>query len=151
MWKIWLIIFFLFITAEFLRHDYFFLWLATGALITLFTSLIISNVFIILIIFLGISFISSFLLSGRIPSKFKKLETSSFTTETLIGSQGKVIRNIGPTTLQSGLVKLDGEIWSAISSTNKSISRGSLVEVTSVEGVRLTVFPIQDKRKKEEI
>ena len=85
------------------------------------------------------------------PSAFSKIKTTSFTTADLIGTHGKVTRTIGPSTLQSGLVKLDNETWAAISAVNKTIPKGSLVEVVSVEGVRLAVCPHQNHTKKEEI
>lgn len=151
MWKVWFIIFLLFMMIEFLRHDHFFLWFAIGSLITLFTSFIITNLFVLFIIFLSTSFILSLLFSKRMPSAFRKLSTASFTTADLIGTHGKVVKTIGANTLQSGLVKLDNETWTAISAINKVIPKGSLVEVVSIEGVRLTVLPLRNHAKKEEI
>ncbi len=73
--------------------------------------------------------------------KSHKLKNTKITTDNLIGSTGKVIKKIGPNSLNNGLIKLDGEVWVASSQNNKSIPKGETVVVTRIEGVRAIVLP----------
>lgn len=45
--------------------------------------------------------------------------------------------------MQVGQVKLNGQMWSAVCRENETVSRGSLVEVKAIEGVKLIVAPAE--------
>ncbi|MEA4874567.1 NfeD family protein [Anaerorhabdus sp.] len=58
----------------------------------------------------------------------------------VIGQQAKLLEAITPD--QWGLVKIQGVEWHAISSDTKSIEKGVLVEVLSIEGSKVIVKKI---------
>lgn len=113
-----------------------------GALFALLASLFIDNVLIQTAIFILVSFVS--LLSMRpFFSAMLRGETVSTNTDRMIGTQFR---------LDNDLVKdkwyqqpVNNNTWSIVSSTNKEISKGTLVEVISIDGVKLVVKEIKEK------
>lgn len=67
--------------------------------------------------------------------KLIKSNDTASNVQSLIGQKGISIEKIIP--LQFGQVKLNGEIWTAISS--EEIEAATLVEVVAIEGVKLKV------------
>lgn len=59
--------------------------------------------------------------------------------ETLIGRETETIMPLAPT----GLVKLDGENWSAHSAGDENIAAGRRIRVTGVQGLTLIVEPAE--------
>jgi membrane-bound serine protease (ClpP class) len=59
----------------------------------------------------------------------------------LVGTVGKVIENLNP----SGLIKIHGEIWKAVSDDKKTVKKGSNVEILKVEGLLLYVKKVKDR------
>lgn len=57
----------------------------------------------------------------------------------LIGKKGKVIKDI---TDNPGQIKVGGEVWTAISSSDDSITKGTEVEILKIDGVKLIVKSI---------
>ena len=57
-------------------------------------------------------------------------------SNSLIGKQAKVTKAIGA---EPGLVKIEGEIWTAVSENNVQIEKDSEVEVLKIDGVKLVV------------
>ena len=143
MWKVWLIVAVIFAITEVCYNGFFLLWFSIGALVALITSLFLHNFLLESIIFLTVSFILLLTLKKYFIKKLSNKKTFATNTNQLIGSHGTVIKHIGQNNLESGLVKLDGEVWSAISDSNHSISEGSLVEVKAIKGVRLIVTSIK--------
>lgn len=144
MWEVWLIIAIIFAIAAFCYSGFFLLWFAIGALVALISSLFLHNLLVESIIFLVISFILLLTLTQYFTRKFASKKTFVTNTDKLIGSRGIVTKCIGQNNLESGLVKLDGEIWSAISDSNEAIAEGSLVKVKAIKGVRLIVTNIRN-------
>lgn len=67
--------------------------------------------------------------------KLIKSNDTASNVQSLIGQKGMSIEKIIP--LQYGQVKLNGEIWTAVSS--EEIESATLVEVVAIEGVKLIV------------
>lgn len=148
MWQLWFLIAIIFAIAQFYYKGSFLLWFIIGALITLISSLFLHHLLLESIIFLIISFILFLTLTPYLTSKFTSSKALTTNTDKLIGRHGIVIKPIGQTHLESGLIRLDGEIWSAVSISNDIISVGSFVEVYSVKGVRLIVTPVKNNTHK---
>ena len=58
----------------------------------------------------------------------------------MVGTIGIVIENLNP----EGLIKTHGEIWKALSLDNKTIKKGSVVKIISVEGLLIHVMQIEN-------
>ncbi|WP_054738598.1 NfeD family protein [Cellulosilyticum ruminicola] len=110
----------------------------------LITSFFTSNLIIQTVIFLIVSLILLITLTKRITKKLSQQSTIATNIDGLIGKKGIVIEAIGKNSLEPGLVKLDGEVWTATSLHDEVIEKGSLVEIKKINGVRLIVSSIQN-------
>lgn len=93
------------------------------------------------LLFYGLSF---FLLTFYFP--LHKKASSKYTTQLtdLLKQKGVVTRYVGTHYLQSGLVKLDGEVWPAKSSYKHGIAAGTPVSIQSIQGIYLIVQPLTE-------
>ena len=73
--------------------------------------------------------------SWYFTKKDKKIETNAYS---IIGKTGIVTQDINPTH-SVGQVKISNEIWSAKTSDNSIIKKGSQIEVVSIDGVKAVV------------
>ena len=116
------------------------IWFVVSALLALFVSLITDNLFIQFGIF---SVIGVLLLIFTKPTLTRLLKTKQEKTnlDRIIGMKGIVIKDITPIT--NGEVKVDGKVWTAISSDN--LKEGDIVEVLEINSVKLKVKKGDDK------
>ena len=80
-------------------------------------------------------------LARRLDQQSPKLEVGS---GRWVGRQGVVVEAIPKGPGQTGMIRLDREVWRAESSLDIPIAVGSTVLVTRVDGVRLVVLPITE-------
>ena len=80
-------------------------------------------------------------LSRRIDRRAPRLEVGA---GRWVGRQGVVVEAIPAGPGQSGMIRLDREVWRAESSLEVPIAVGSTVLVTRVDGVRLVVLPVTE-------
>lgn len=73
-----------------------------------------------------------------IVTKFFKAKDVAMNSESVIGKNAVVIKEID-NLHGKGQVKVAGEIWSAVSSTDENIEEGATVVVLKIEGVKLIV------------
>lgn len=139
MWLFWLVVAIVFAIAKMFNSGFFLLWFSVGALVSLFVSLISSNIVIQLLVFLIVSFTLLVSLSKYFSNHFTKEDSFPTNIDTLIGKSGLVLESIGENLTEVGQVKLDGEIWSAISSDSTAIDKGEQVIIDEIRGVRLVV------------
>lgn len=78
-----------------------------------------------------------------IKKVFKSNDTST-NSNALIGKTAVVIKEINQD-ITPGQVKVAGEIWSAITESNAPISKGSLVKVVGIDGVKLLVSKVEEE------
>lgn len=143
MWYIWLIAAIIFCAAEIFYNGFFIMWFAIGSIAALITSFFTPNLVIQTIVFLIVSLVLLITLTKRITQKFSSKDSIQTNINGLIGKKGIVLETIGKNNLEPGLVKLDGETWSAISLNNEVIEKGTLVEIRDIKGVRLIVTNVQ--------
>ena len=141
MWIFWLIAAGIFFVIEIATVGFLIFWLGIGALLAMITSFFTDNLIIQTAVFV-IS--SSFLipLTKPLVDKFtnnkKDVKTNSYS---LINKKGIVTVDINPTQ-GTGLVKVNGETWSAKTEDDSVISKDAEIEVLSIDGVKLVVRPI---------
>ena len=142
MWIIWLGIFVLAIVIEALTADLVTIWFAFGGVIALVISFIPGvNWWIELIVFMVISVVTLLCLRP-IATKLLKRNIVSSNVDEMIHKKGKMIK--GCDELNHGEVKINGVIWTAISSDeHQDIKEGTLVEVLAVDGNKLVVKEIK--------
>ena len=138
MWYIWLIAAGIFFVAEMITTGFLVFWLGIGSLLAMIASFITDSIFIQTTVFV----ISSCLLIPLTKPLVKKfIDTGKSTLTNAYGIIGKTgIVTVDIDTLEAtGQVKVNGEIWSAKADSN--IPKGTEVEVTKIDGVKLIVTP----------
>ena len=112
-----------------------------GALLAMITSFITSNIAIQTAVFVVSSCIL-IPLTKPLADKFTGKKTVLTNSYSLINKHGIVIEDINPIK-GVGQVKVNGEVWSAKTENEETISKGTEIEVLSIDGVKLIVAPIR--------
>lgn len=100
------------------------------------------NALMVIVTVIAIFALSNLSKKEYIKDVFKIINTSNSTKlEDVIGEKGIVVESISPNRL--GVVKVKGRSWTAKS--NIEIPKNTAISVTSVEGVKLVVEPIEYK------
>ena len=141
MWQMWLIVAGVCFVFEIFTVGFLIFWLAIGALIAMVASFFVDNVVIQTALFVVSSAILIF--STRpFVKKFAKNDKDDVKTNaySIIGKTGVVMQNIDSLN-STGLIKVDGEVWSASTDKDVSIPKGSEVKVKEIKGVKAIVTP----------
>lgn len=140
IWIFWLLICIVFCIAEIAYSGFFLIWFSAGALAAMIASFFTSNIVIQSTVFLVVSFILLITLTKKFTSLFQGKQTIATNIDALIGRTGIVVETIGPGE-HSGIVKLDGEHWTACSTQGITLAKGTYVIADQIKGVRLFVSP----------
>ncbi len=141
MWCFWLIAAGIFFIIEIATVGFLMFWLGIGALLAMITSFITDNLIIQTVVF-AITSCILIPLTKPLADKFTGKETIKTNSYSLIGKHGIVTTDINPIE-GAGQVKVNGEIWSASTEDELTISKGTEVEVLKIEGVKLIVAPLK--------
>ena len=141
MWQIWLIASGIFFICEIITVGFLVFWLGIGALIAMLVSFFTSNIIVQMSVFV----ISSGLLifaTRPLVNKISKKDVVPTNVYSLIEKKAIVTEEINWVT-GKGLIKFEGEVWSAKSKEQVNIPVGSEVEIVSIEGVKAFVKPLK--------
>lgn len=141
MWQVWLILAGIFLVIEIINFGFLIFWFSMGALVAMVSSFFTGNIIIQTTIFLVVSTLLLFLTKpfvDKMLPKDKIVKTNAYSIE---GKVGKVISDIEPIE-GKGQVKIGGEIWSAKSSGDISISKDTEVLIEKIDGVKVIVKPL---------
>ena len=145
LWIVWLVIFVVMIVIEASSPALVSVWFALGALIALIISFIPGVAWWVqLIVFVAVSAAT---LLGLRPVFRKYLKKNSFKSniDDYAGKKGIVIEEI--TFLKPGTVKINDVCWSAIPlNVEETIPDNSVIEVVTVNGNKLVVKKVEDKK-----
>ncbi len=150
MWQFWLIAAGVFFIAEMATVGFLVFWFGIGALVTMFFSLFIDNIYIQACIFLFTSTLLVFLtkpLVNRFINKKQSVPTNAYS---IIGKNGLVMQEIN-SVKGTGQVKIGTEVWSAKSDNGQSIPKDSTIEVLKIDGVKAVVKLISVANTKAQI
>ncbi len=140
MWTYWLLFALFFFVLEAFTVGFLVFWFGIGAILALITSLLTDNMMIQATVFIVSSTLLLFAtkpLVKRITKNDKEVKTNVYS---VINKRGKVIVDIDPDD-STGQVKIAGDVWSAKSTNNKRIPKGTSVIVEKIEGVKVIVKP----------
>ena len=140
MWGFWLIAAGIFFIIEIATVGFLIFWLGIGALLAMLTSLFVDNVIIQTAVFVVSSAIL-IPLTKPFVDRFTKKDSVPTNTYSLINKKGIVTLDIDPIK-GKGLVKVNGETWSAKTEDETSILKDTEVEIIAIDGVKLIVKPI---------
>lgn len=143
MWQIWLIIAILFFILEMMGPGFLLFWVGVGALLTMIVSIFVDNIAIQIGIF-TISSIALLFCTRPFVKRFTKNDTTPTNAYSLIGKKGIVLKEINPIK-GIGQIKVNGEIWSAKSSSDNIIAEGELITVLKIDGVKAIVEKSKEK------
>lgn len=138
MFLTWIIIGILLLIVEVITVSFLYVFFAIGCIVAGILTFIIPSLAIQIVIMCMISMIG--VLFGRdILQKYFKVnkEVKPSTIDALIGKNALVVKDIKANEL--GLVKINGEIWSAKSPDSKEINKGTNVIVEKIDGAKLIV------------
>ncbi len=140
MWGFWLIAAGIFFIIEIATVGFLIFWLGIGALLAMITSFFTDNVIIQTAVFVVSSAILIPLTKPLVDKISKKgiIPTNSYS---LINKRGIVIADID-SIKGTGLVKVNGETWSAKTDDESSVPKNTEVEILAIDGVKLIVKPI---------
>ena len=138
MWKLWIIAAGFFVILESITTGFLVFWFAIGSVFAMIVSFFTDNVIIQGTTFLISSTILIFA-TRRFVNFFLKNDKPNL-VNSLIGKTGKVTTDIDPLE-NKGQVKIGGETWSAISSNDEKIEKGTEIIVTNITGVKAVVKP----------
>ena len=113
------------------------IWFALGALAALISALFGAAIWLQVVWFLLVSIITLWF-TRPLAMKYLNGRRVATNADRVVGAEGIVteaIDNIAGT----GAVRLDGKEWTARSDTGLNISKGSIVVVRRIEGVKLIV------------
>lgn len=148
MWQIWLIAAGVFFIIEIFTVGFLIFWLGVGSLIAMLVSLFTDSVIAQTAVFV----ISSGLLifaTKPLAKKFSKKDTVPTNVYSIVGKKAIVIEDID-WARGKGLIKSEGEVWSAKTKEQINIPKGTEVEIESIEGVKAFVKPIKTDSQKFE-
>ena len=141
MWVFWLIAAGIFFIIEMATIGFLVFWLGIGALLAMVTSFITDSILIQAIVFV----VSSTLLlifTRPLVNKFIKVPKENVTNAySIIGKKAIVISKINNIE-GNGQIKIDGDVWSAKSSTDEEIADKTEVEIVDIDGVKAVVKPV---------
>ena len=131
---------FLFIFEILTPGVFFFACLGVGAAVAGISFWLSGSNILSLVVFVVVSLASIYFVKPALK-KYLKAHKKMSNIDGLIGRKTLVVEKITPT--QMGFVKIDGELWKALS--GEEIDVGSTVEVLKVEGTHLVVKGLNDE------
>ena len=144
MWLVWLIFAVAALIIEASTEAIVSIWFCVGALISFAVSFIPGVPYWgEIIIFVGVSLISFFLMRPFIKKWTAKKEKTRGYIDNLVGKKGIVLTKVD--SLQSGEIEVNGMTWTASTLTNETFEEGEVARVVSVAWNKLFI----DKSKKE--
>ena len=139
MTYIWLAVLIGAIVLEIVTTQIVSIWFAAGALASLIATLAgVSNVWIQLLIFVLVSAIA-LIITRPLVKKLVNRQAEPTNADMVLGKTGIVtekIDNLAP----SGLVKVNGSVWTARSADGSVIEEGERVIIKEISGVKLLVI-----------
>lgn len=144
MWYIWLIIAGVAFIAEIFTTGFLVFWFGLGALISMVVSFFCPGDYVLQTsVFVLTSTLLIFLTKPLVNKFTKKDKDKEYSTNaySIVGKKGLVIQDINPVH-GVGQIRVANEVWSAKTSDDSIIEKGSQIEVTEIQGVKAVVKSI---------
>ena len=135
---IWIIAIVVFIIIEIATVGLATIWFAGGATVAFFEALVNWPFYVQLISFIAVS-IALLIFTRPLLVKRMNLGKVKTNVDILIGKDGVVLEDI--VGFETGLVKINGQIWTAKALHEERIEKGEIIIVDHIEGVKLIVEP----------
>lgn len=150
MWYIWLILIGIFAIAEIITPGFLVIWLSAGSFCAMITSFITDNIVIqttVFVISSAIFICFTRPLAKKLTKKDKTVVTNAFA---IVGNKAIVTQEIN-STLGTGQIKVNGQVWSAKCEGEQIIPKNTEVFVLAIDGVKAVVSSKVFKSEKETV
>lgn len=138
MFLIWIIIGIALLIVEATTISFISIFFAIGCFIASLVSLVIPSIGAQIIVMCLVSGIGVMFCRSILQKYFEvNKEIKPSTINAIIGKSGVVTKLINPDDM--GLVKIEGEIWSATSIDSEALPEGTTIVVKNIDGVKLIV------------
>ncbi len=138
MFLIWIIIGIALLIVEATTISFISIFFAIGCFIASLVSLVIPSIGAQIIVMCLVSGIGVMFCRSILQKYFEvNKEIKPSTINAIIGKSGVVTKSINPDDI--GLVKIEGEIWSATSIDSEVLPEGTTIVVKNIDGVKLIV------------
>ena len=141
-WWAWLLVTVVLLIGELLTTGFFLFWFALGAVGATLTALFTPSLPVQVLVFILVS--AALLFSSRRLTEKMSADEIDTNVHALVGKTALVTADILPH--QKGQAKINSEEWTCVVGDNSSIKAGTLVEVTAIQGVTLTVAPVNTRK-----
>lgn len=145
---VWIALTVAFIIIEAATTQLLTIWFATGSAAAIIAALLDASVLVQCIVFVAVSLVA-LAVTRPLVKKLTKNKFSPTNADRFIGETAVVTEDINNIE-QTGLVKLQGTVWTARSADNTEIAKGEKVTVEKIEGVKLIVkkaaLPAENKK-----
>jgi membrane protein implicated in regulation of membrane protease activity len=137
----WVAVAVMFIIMEMFTAGFFVFWFGLGAGAAATTAMVSDNYALQLVVFLVVSAIGV-MYSRKFAARVSSGPIIPSNVDALIGKTGIVVDDILPST-GKGKIRVETEIWRAVSREKTSIELNSEVRIDGVDGVRLIVSKVE--------
>ncbi|MDY4573993.1 MAG: NfeD family protein [Intestinibacter sp.] len=132
----WLIVAIIFGVGELMTTSLTLIWFSIGALIVMLISIFIESILWQVVVFAVISITLLVIATKYLVDRDREVKYNT-NLQGIISQKAIVVEDIEP--YESGVVKLNGEEWTAVSKDELKIEKGKVVEIIEIEGVKLIV------------
>ena len=132
----WLIVAIIFGVGELMTTSLTLIWFSIGALIVMLISIFIESILWQVVVFAVISITLLVIATKYLVDRYIEVKYNT-NLQGIISQKAIVVEDIEP--YESGVVKLNGEEWTAVSKDELKIEKGKVVEIIEIEGVKLIV------------
>ena len=138
----WFIVAIIFVVGELMTTSLTLIWFSIGALLVMFLSIFIESILWQVVIFAVVSIILLVIATKYLVDRDKDVKYNT-NLQGIISQKAIVTQTIEP--YETGVAKLNGEEWTAMSKDETRIEAGKLVEVVAIEGVKLIVKEVSEE------
>lgn len=139
---LWLVVFVASLIFEALTCEIISVWFSAGSLISLLIGLIPGVPYYVEIAIFFVVSISTLLFLRPLANKYLQRRKSNTNIDSFVGKRSKLLKGIDDDDF--GEIKINGLVWTALSSDDSPIKQGELVEVISISGNKLYVKKVND-------
>lgn len=138
----WVLIFAMAVIVELVTYNLVSIWFAVAALAAMIASIFEASLVLQFVLF-GLLSIAGFLLFTMVirPRLGQRVITPT-NADRILDKEGVVTEEIH-SVLGTGLVKVEGQVWSARIEGDGLVKVGTLVRVVAIRGVRAIVSPVE--------
>lgn len=133
---IWLAVMIMALVCEGITTALVSIWFAPGAVVSMILAALEVPIWIQLVVFFAVSVVSVIVFQAVFRKKLAKGKKVATNTDRLIGEKAVVSEKIDNIRAE-GCIKINGQLWSALSEDGNIIFENEIVEIVAISGVKL--------------